>query len=75
MLNRVGILVAATTSAICAIVATVDNTAPATQAARRSVDVRARDPIARIVAVLEIKPEMAPASGRPYFAPNRRIAT
>ena len=58
-LNSVGMLVAATTRAICATVATVDKTAPATQAASRSGDFFARDPIAPIVAVLEMNdPDM-----------------
>ena len=74
-LRRVGVLVAATTRAICATVATVDSTAPATQAARRSGDAFARDPIAPMVAVLEMKPEIAPASGKPNRAPNSRTAT
>jgi hypothetical protein len=39
------------------------------------LDFIARDPIAPMVAVLEMNPEIAPASGNPKRAPKRRTAT
>ena len=65
-------LVAARTSAIWTIVAIVDNTAPATAAARTSGVFATRAPIAPIVAVLEMKPDARPAMGSPNRAPSGR---
>src|SRR5664279_6621471 len=68
-------LVVAKTRAIWTIVAIVDNTAPATAAARASFALATRAPMAAIVAVLEMKPEARPAIGSPNRAPSRRTAT
>ena len=53
----------------CTIVATVDNTAADTADRRRAGVCRANSPIAPMAAVLETKPAINPASGRPKRLP------
>ncbi len=74
MTFSVATLVAASTSAICTIVAIVESTAAATAAGRIARLAAAREPIAPMVAVLETKPEASPAIGSPALAPSRRTA-
>ena len=68
-------LVAATTAAIWTTVATVERTAPATAAERTSGVFTALAPMAPIVAILEMKPDIRPAIGRPNRAPSVRTTT
>ena len=68
-------LVAASTAKSCAMVATVESVAPAVAAPSNSGALRARAPIAPIVAVLETKPDAKPEMARPPLAPSRRIET
>src|ERR1035437_8261324 len=67
-------LVAPRTIAICAIVAIVDSTAPATADVMTSAVALPRAPIAAIVAVLEMKPDASPAMGSPNLVPSKRTA-